>query len=135
MLGFVLAHSPWNAISNLELQWSSNALRSELVLPSASTLSNICRREYTLTVYAIKMQFPSTNKVSLALDGWTSTNKLPIMSLIAYYMDQNWASREVQLVFDKVDSPIFSYFETLIRIAGHGSTYGSTCSWTFEGSS
>jgi len=84
MLGFVQAHIPWNAISNIELGQSYNALRSELVLPSASTLHNICRREYTLTVDAIEKQLPSTKKVSLGLDGWTSTNKLAITSVIAY---------------------------------------------------
>jgi len=135
MLDFVLAHIPWNAISNLGLWWSYNTLRSDLVLPLASTLSNICRREYTLTVGAIKKQLPSTNKVSLALDGWTSTNKLAITSVIAYYMDRNWALQEVQLAFDEVDSPIFSYFEISLRITGQGSAYGSTSSRTFERSS
>jgi len=135
MLGFVTAHIPWNAILNLELRRSYNALRSELVLPSASTLSNICRREYSLTVDAIKKQLLSTNKVSLALDGWTSTNKLAITSVIAYYMDRNWALREVQLAFDEVYSPIFSYFESSLRITGQGSAYGSTSSRTFERSS
>jgi hypothetical protein len=135
MIGFISAHIPWNAISNLELQWSYNALRSELVLPSASTLSNICRREYTLRVDAIKKQLLSTNKVSLALDRWTSTNKLAITSVIAYYMDRNWALRVVQLAFDEVDRPIFSYFESSLRITGQGTAYGRTSSRTFERSS
>jgi len=88
MLGFVSAHIPWNAISNLELQRSFKALRNfDLVLPSATTLSNICRREYALTVDAIRKQLPIRNKVSLALDRWTSTNKLAVTSVIAYYMD------------------------------------------------
>ena len=107
MFEFVLAHIPWNAISNLELKQSYNALRSDLVLPSASTLSNICRTEYSLTVDAIKKQLPTRNKVSLALHGWTSTNKLPIMSAIAYYMDRNWAPWEVQLAFDDVNRLLF----------------------------
>jgi len=58
MLGFVYAHIPWNAISNLELRWSYNALHDKLVLPSGMTLSNICRRGYALTVDAIKKQLP-----------------------------------------------------------------------------
>jgi chaperone required for assembly of F1-ATPase len=87
MLGFVSAHIPWNAISNLELRRSYEALRDDLVVPSATTLSNICRREFALTVDAIKKQLPLRNKVSLALDGWTSTKKLRIQSVIAYYMD------------------------------------------------
>jgi len=112
MLGFVWAHIPCNAISNLELRRSYKALRDDLVLPSATTLSNICRREYALAVDAIKKQLPIRNKVSLALDGWTSTNKLVIASVIAYYMDRNWALREVQLAFDEVDRLLCSRFES-----------------------
>jgi len=111
MLGFVSAHIQWNAISNLELRRSCKALRNDLVLLSAATLSNICRREYALTVDAIKKQLPSRNKVCLSLDGWTSTNKLAITLVIAYYMDQNWTLREVQLTFDEVDRLLFSRFK------------------------
>jgi len=79
------------------------ALLNDLVLPSATTLSNICQREYALTVDAIKKQLPLQNKVSLLLQGWTSKNKLAITSVIAYYVDRNWALREVQLTFDDID--------------------------------
>ena len=81
MLRFVSAHIPWNATSNIELRRPYKALRDELLLPSAATLSNICRRGHAVTVDAIKNQLPSRNKVSLALDGWTSTNELAIMSV------------------------------------------------------
>jgi len=87
VFGFVSAHIPWNAISNLELRRSYKALYNDLVLLSATTLSNICRREYALTMDAIKKKLPSRNPVSLALDRWTSLNKLAIMSVIGYYMD------------------------------------------------
>jgi len=112
MLGFVSAHSPWNSISNLELRRSYEALRDDLVLPSATTHSSICRREYALTADAIKKQLKIRNKVSLALDGWTSTNKLAITSVIAYYMDRNWALREVQLAFEVIDRLFCSRFES-----------------------
>jgi hypothetical protein len=62
-------------------------------------------------VDAIKKQLPSRNKVSLALDGWISTNKLVITSVIAYYIDRIWALGEVQLAFDEVDNLFFSYIE------------------------
>jgi len=109
MSGYVSAHIPWAAILNLELRRSYNALRSELVLPSASTHSNICRREYSLTVDAIQKQLPTRNKVSLGLDRWKSTNKLAIRSVIPYYTDRNWAMREVQLALDEVNSLFFFY--------------------------
>jgi len=41
MLGFVLVHIPWNAISNLKLRSSYEALRNDVVRPYATTLSNI----------------------------------------------------------------------------------------------
>jgi len=112
MLGFVSAHIFWNTISNLELRRSYKALCDDLFLPSATTLSNICRREYALTVDAIKKQLPLQNKVSFALDGWTSTNRLAITSVIAYYMDRYWALREVQLAFDEVNRLFCSHFES-----------------------
>jgi len=54
MLGFVSAHIAWNAISHQELWRSYEALRDDLMLPYATILSNICWREYALTVDAIK---------------------------------------------------------------------------------
>ena len=65
-----------------------------------------------LTVDSNKKQLPSRNKVSLAQDGWTLRNKLAIMSVIAYYMDQNWAFQQAQLASNEVVSLFFSYFET-----------------------
>jgi len=97
-------------------------LRGDLVLPSTTTLSNICRREYALTVDATMKQLPLRNKVSLALDGWTSKNKLAITSVIAYYMDRNWALDEVQLAFDDVDCLFGSRFKSQLKMIGQGPT-------------
>jgi len=54
MVSFVSAHIPSNAVSNLELRQSHKASRNDLVLPSATTWSNIFRTEYARTVDAIK---------------------------------------------------------------------------------
>jgi two-component SAPR family response regulator len=59
MLGFVSAHIPLNALSNLELQQSYMALHDDSVLPSADTLNEVCCREYALTVDAMKKLLPS----------------------------------------------------------------------------
>ena len=124
-----------NVISNLELGRSDNAIQRELLLSSGNTLSDFRRREYTLTVDVITMQMLSRNYVSLAVDGWTSTNKFAITSFIAYYMDWNWALQEVQQAFDEVDSSFCSYFDSWLKITGEGSTYWSMASQTLEGSS
>ena len=124
---------PWNAISNLELRLSDKALRDDLVLPSATTLSNICRREHALTVDAVKKQLPLRNTVSLALDGWTSKNKLAITLIIAYYMDRNWALHEVQHAFNEFDRLCCSGFESKLKMTGQGPTYRNKASHRFEG--
>jgi hypothetical protein len=84
-------------------------------------------------VDAINKQLPIRNKASLALDGWTSRNKLAITSVIDDYMDQNWALREVQLAFDEVDRLFGSCFESYLQMIGQGPTYWSKVSRTFEG--
>jgi hypothetical protein len=111
ILRFVPAHSTCHVKSNLELRRSNKTLRDDLFLPSTTTLSNINRSEYALTVDAIKKQMPWRNEVTLALDSWTSTNKLATMFVITYYMDPNWALHEVQLAFDKVDRLVCSCFK------------------------
>jgi len=63
-------------------------------------------------VDAIKKQLPTRNKVSLALDRWTSTNKLAITSVVTNDMDRNCAMREVQFAFDEVNSLFFFYFNS-----------------------
>jgi len=135
MLGFDLAHIPWTAPTNLEVWQSYNALPSKLGLPSTGTLSNICGREYLLTGDAIKKQLPSLNKVSLALDSWTSMNTSGIPSVIAYYIDQKWAMRQVQLAFNEVGCLFSSYFRSWLQMIGPGSMYWSKASRTVEGSS
>jgi len=132
MLGVVEAYIPGNTVSNRELRWSFKALRFDLVLRSTTTLSNICRREYALTMDDIMKQLRSQSTVSFALHWWTSTNTLAIMSVIAYYMDQNWALHEVQLGFDKVDHPLFSSFKSEFRMLGQGPTFWSKASRAFE---
>jgi len=111
MLGFVSAQITWNTISNLQ-QWRPyKALQSDHLLPYATTLRNICQREYAQTMDAIKTQLPSRNIFSLALNGWTSTNKLGKISVIAPNMDRHWPLHEVQLAFDDVDCLLISYFQ------------------------
>ena len=75
MLGFVSAHIPLNAISNLELWWSYKALGHDPVLPSATTLSNICRREYALGWMQLKsICHHETKSVYLWTDGHQRSN-------------------------------------------------------------
>jgi len=50
-------------------------------------------------------------------------NKLAIMSVIAYYVEGNWALQKVNHTFHEVDNQFVPYFEIYVRILGTGSTY------------
>jgi len=139
MFVFGSSYTACIAISIIELRQPFNLLYRELVLPSASTLSNFWWTDYTLTVDAIEDYLRSRHTVSLALDGSTSMNKLAITWVIAYYMDRCSALGQVPLSFDKVNHLFCSCFEIYSRIIGQGSTCWSnathTCQWassTFE---
>jgi len=133
MLECASSHIPWSAISYLELRWSYKAIHSDQVLLSARTIIKTCRRDFALSVDASRKQLSSWNQVSLALDGWTSTNKLAITPVIPYYIDQNWALCHVQLAFDEVDHLFFSGFKSQLRMIGQWPTYWSKASCEFEG--
>jgi len=61
---------------------------------------------------AVMEQLLSRNQVSLALDEWTSMNKLATASAIAYDMDRKWALREVQHTCDVIPRLCISIFES-----------------------
>jgi hypothetical protein len=54
-------------------------------------------------VDAIKKQLTLRNKDRLALEGLTLRHIFTTMWAIAYYMDQHWALREIQLAFNEVN--------------------------------
>jgi len=126
---------PWNAISNVELRRSYTVLESGLLLLSATTISNICWRQSSLTVDAIMKQLPSQNQVSLTLDRWILTNKLAIMTVIINNLVQNWALQKVPLAFGEIDRLFISSFESFSRRIGQGPTYQSKACCTCEGRS
>lgn len=102
---------------------------------SASILCNIGQTEYNLTLNAIQKQLPARNKVSLAIDGWTSMINIAITSVVDYYINWKWSMSEVQLVYNTIANQCFFQFEQWLRIACQGSTYCSTDCQTIEGMS
>jgi hypothetical protein len=63
------------------------------------TLFNTCGMEFCLIMGAMWKQFPSQLTFSLSLERWTSTRKLALSSVIAYYIDGPSGLPQVQLTF------------------------------------
>jgi len=112
MVRVVFVHIEWNALSNLEPWQSYKAVRSDLMLMSAMTLSNCCGRECSLTVDAFMTQLLSQNEVRLDLDISTSTNMLAFRSDFVNYMDRNSVLHDVLIAFDEIDYLLISNLET-----------------------
>jgi hypothetical protein len=104
LLGLLSALVPFHVLRDRQFRRIFQILRHDIKLPSISSLTNLLHREYETTLLAIKSQIPKGQKVSLALDGWTSKNNLAITSVIAYYIGRNWSLEEVQLAFEEVRS-------------------------------
>jgi hypothetical protein len=101
------------------------------VLLATTTVNNLCRKEYPLTLDVITTQLLSQNIVSLTLDGCTSTNILPITWVIVYYMDRNCTLDDVQHTFNKADRQFISAFEDLLRMTSQRPNYSCMASPTF----
>ena len=102
LLGFLSALIPFNTITNPELRRILFSLKPDVNLPSVSTLHRLPATEYEKTTKAIRDNIPEGQKVGLALDGWTSGNKLAISSVIMYYISKSWQLKEVQIAFEEV---------------------------------
>lgn len=97
---------PFNVLSNPEFRRTFLAINPNISIPSVSKIRRLLAVEYENTLQAIKNSIPKNQKVSLALDGWTSSNKLAITSVIMYYIAGDWKLTEVQLAFDEVSPKI-----------------------------
>jgi hypothetical protein len=51
----------------------------------------------------IKSQIPSDAKVSVALDAWTSPNRLSFLAVVIYFIDIDWKYQEVLIGFAQIE--------------------------------
>jgi hypothetical protein len=93
---------PFNVLNSPEFRRSLLMLRPDISIPSVSKFRRLLKSEYDITVQSIRRAIPKDQKVSLALDGWTSSNKLAVVSVIMYYISPDWSLKEVQLAFEEV---------------------------------
>jgi len=99
----------WDIISR-----ATTVIKSSKTWPSAAihhNLSTICLGGLELTVDVINKQLLAQRKFNLALDGWTSINKIARTSVIAYYINQDQALHEVQVAFANVNRQFVACFE------------------------
>ena len=71
-----------------------NVLRSNVVVPSASTVRRAVEDHTGNIILEIQKAIPSGIYVHLATDTWTSTNGLAFAGTTIHYIDKNWEIKE-----------------------------------------
>ena len=102
MHSFTISHIPLSVISDPYFRRLLLFTRNDLKLPSRSTVQRLLMREYQLAVKAIATLIPMDRKISIAIDAWTSPNKLAILSIIGYFVTSDWRLAEIQLGFEQI---------------------------------
>ena len=71
-----------------------NVLRSNVIVPSASTMRRTVEDHSGNIILEIQKAIPSGIQIHLATDTWTSTNGLAFAGTTMHYIDKNWEIKE-----------------------------------------
>jgi hypothetical protein len=77
-------------------------LRSTVDCPNADRLRKDLSKEADKVREQIKEELRGIKKVSLALDGWTSPNKLAFLAIVVYYITPDWKYRHALIAFEQL---------------------------------
>ena len=73
--------------------------RPVIQLPGRTHLRTLISDRATAVRQQILKQLPSSRKISIALDCWTSPNHLAFLAILGYFITNNWEYKEVLLAF------------------------------------
>jgi len=71
-------------------------------IPSPTTLMPHLKRLEKSTVDDIRTSLPAAGKTSLAVNTWTSQNKLAFLAIVAYWISDSWEMEEVLIGFEEI---------------------------------
>jgi hypothetical protein len=92
----------FRACENQQFRRTLRLLKHNVDIPSAKCLKGHLNHHGKDIRAEIKASLPSTVKVSIALDAWSSPNHLAFLAITAYYIDNNWEFREVLIGFEQI---------------------------------
>jgi len=90
MKSVIAANLPFQTLEHPQFHHLLNLLRPNIHIPSSTTI-RCSIHEYGKEVHQkLKKTLPEDTFLHLAIDCWTSPNKLVFMGTTLHYMDQNW---------------------------------------------
>ena len=93
---------PFRAVDHLQVRRLIYMLNPDAHIPSPTTIRTQLQKRTQDIEDQLLVDLPPEGKISLALDCWTSPNKLAFMAITGYFIDKNWKYREVVLGFEHI---------------------------------
>jgi hypothetical protein len=90
---------PFRTVERDSFQGLLQICRPSVKVPGRTHLRSLISDRADAARKQMLKYLPATRKVSLALDCWTSPNRLAFLAILAYFITDNWEYKEVLLAF------------------------------------
>jgi hypothetical protein len=77
-------------------------LNNKATLPKRQKLRDLLEVKYSSVQNSIREQLQHVNRISIAIDAWTSPNHLAFLGITAYYITPDWNIKEILLGFRRI---------------------------------
>lgn len=92
-------HLPFRLVERASFRNLLRLLHSSINIPGRTKMTSLCAQKIPFIVDHIERSFPRSQRISLALDVWTSVHQQAFLGVNAYYIDQNWEFQEILIGF------------------------------------
>lgn len=107
---------PFYAANNAAFRRVFKYLKRDVLLPSPTTIRGRLHSICVEIVGKIKAEIPTGVKISIAVDAWTSPNKIAFLAIAGYWITDDWELKEVLLGFEQIHGAHTG--ENMARIIG-----------------
>jgi hypothetical protein len=97
---FLIANLPFQLVENLSFCKLLEIAHPDIDIPNCRCLRQLLDVQHDTAAQAFLDDLGERTKVSLAIDCWSSPNKVAFMAIVAYYVSVDWKYREVLLAFE-----------------------------------
>ncbi|QSS74860.1 hypothetical protein I7I50_03800 [Histoplasma capsulatum G186AR] len=95
---------PLRAVENSEFRTLLQMLNSHIQIPHRSNLRSSLDTHYNNDMQQLGLMLKKQQKISLAVDAWTSTNNLSFLGTVCYFIDEDWNYKEKLIGFEPLKS-------------------------------
>jgi hypothetical protein len=98
----IATNMSFNSVNNAAFRRLFKYLKRDVLLPSPTTIRTRLQLLFREVEEKIRAEIPPNTKISIAVDAWTSPNKIAFLGVVGYWITDNWELREVLLGFEQI---------------------------------